>query len=36
MNADMELDPSLLTDEQFNDWIRYRTLNQAHCWMKYS
>ena len=30
------LDPTFLTDDQFAEWIRLRTGNQAYCWMKYS
>jgi hypothetical protein len=36
MNDEPELDTTLLSDEEFADWIRLRTQSQAHCWMKYS
>lgn len=36
MNDVPELDPKLLSDEEFADWIRLRTQSQAYCWMKYS
>ena len=30
------VDPTLLTDDEFAQWIRYGTHNQAYCWLKYS
>ena len=32
----MTVDEELLTDAQFQDWMRIHTAGQAACWMKYS